>query len=295
MLHGRQQSLQAMGRDRKSQLGGACCPDGHELLPWTAPAGVCDSCGKIFPDGEQVMDCRMCEWMLCEICCPRTGSRSSLWGTLSQLPFYAADSIEATFAAWDDAVDDFVERHGPSFAAADKVMDAVADKVDYFADMLIPEESDSGGSEEHGEVLSTEDREEAAELVAEFCETFPAERAMPSAEDLDQFWSRVSLLYARSMDPRPIAEAMQKHLAASQQVVRPAETRALAALDDWCRRGVVGRTIMTEVTKHAKLRLQQLALENKESTEGDDDAEGSAKRLASWLLSETEEQHGFSI
>jgi len=273
MLHGRQQFFQAQ------------CPEGHDLLPWSAPAGMCHGCGKVFPDGEQVMDCRRCEWMLCEVCCPRTGSAISIWGRLSQLPYYASESINATFNAWDEAIDDFMERHGPTFEAADKVMDAVADKVDYLADMLIPEESDSDGAEEHREVSSIEDREEAREIVIEFCETFPPEQAMPSDEDLDQFWSRVSLLYARSMNPRPIAEAMRRQLATLQQVVRPAEIRALAALDDLCRRGAVGREIITEVTKHAKPRLQELAWENKEITEGENDAEGSEIKFARRLLS----------
>jgi len=275
-MFARQQTGQAQAGHKQ------LCPEGHELLPWTAPAGVCQGCGKIFPNGEQVMDCRRCEWMLCEICCPRAGASASIWGTLSQLPFYAADNIDASFNAWDEALDNFIERHGPKFEAADKVIDAVADKIDSFADML----EGSSDSEEPGEVLSNQDREEAQEVVAEFCETFLAERPMPSKEELDQFWSHVSLLYARSLDPRPISEAVRRQLAALNQGVQPAEMRALSALDDWCSRGAVGCAIVADVMSHEKSRVQHLAGEN---AEGGDDAEWQVRKFACRLLSEKTE------
>jgi len=280
-MFARQQTGQAQAGRLQS------CPEGHELLPWTAPAGVCHGCGKIFPKGEQVMDCRRCEWMLCEVCCPRTGASASLWGTFSQLPFYAADNIDASFNAWDEALDNFVERHAPKFEVADKVIDAVADKIDAFADML---DGSSDSDEKPREVLSNEDKEEAREAVAEFCETCLAERPMPSKEELDQFWSRMSLLYARSFDPRPISEAVRRQLAAVHQEVRPAEIRALSALDDWCSRGAVGCAIVAEVTSHVKARLKHLA---GETAEGDDDAaDWQVQKFACRLLSENWECAG---
>jgi len=221
--------------------------------------------------------------MLCEICCPRAGASSSFWGSLSQLPFYAADSIDASFNAVDDALDDFIDRHGPKLEAADKVIDAVADKIEAWADML----EGSSDVEDHRETPSLQDKEEAREVVVEFCETFPAEKILPSQEDLDQFWSRVSLLYAQSLSPRPLAEAVRRQFAApSYQGVRPAEVRALSALNDWCSRGAVGRAIITEVMPHAKTRIGRLA---ERSAEGDDDAEGQGQTVARKLLSQTED------
>lgn len=273
MIRQRQESASAQAGHKQR-----ACPEGHELLPWTAPAGVCQGCSKVFPDGEQVMDCRRCEWMLCEVCCPRSGASSSLWGMISQLPFYAADNIDASFNAWDEALDDFIDRHSSKFEAADKVIDAIADKVDSFADML---EGSSDDPEEHREVFSNEDKEEARNAVAEFCETFPADRPLPSEEELDQFWSRVSLLYARSLDPRPIAEAVRKQLAILHQDVQPTEMRALSALDDWRTRGAVGRAIVAEVMNHAKTRLQSLA---GEAAEDEESAEGQGRKFARSLV-----------
>merc|ERR1712228_1022838 len=44
------------------------CLEGHVLLPWVARAGHCDGCHKRVQDGEHVMDCRKCNWYLCEAC-----------------------------------------------------------------------------------------------------------------------------------------------------------------------------------------------------------------------------------
>jgi len=44
------------------------CPEGHMLQPWDAQPGSCDGCGRRIEDGETVMDCRCCNWYLCEAC-----------------------------------------------------------------------------------------------------------------------------------------------------------------------------------------------------------------------------------
>jgi len=44
------------------------CLEGHMLHPWAARAGLCDGCGRRVLDGERVMDCRKCNWYLCEAC-----------------------------------------------------------------------------------------------------------------------------------------------------------------------------------------------------------------------------------
>lgn len=64
------------------------CPSGHELTLWTARAGRCDSCHRMVAHGEQVMDCRACNWYLCEECRPCTFEQAeSLWGAISNLLF----------------------------------------------------------------------------------------------------------------------------------------------------------------------------------------------------------------
>mmetsp|Transcript_38758 Transcript_38758/g.99010 ORF Transcript_38758/g.99010 Transcript_38758/m.99010 type:complete len:226 (-) Transcript_38758:27-704(-) len=64
------------------------CPSGHELTLWTARAGRCDGCSRLIAQGEQVMDCRACNWYLCEDCRPCTFEQAeSLWGAISNLFF----------------------------------------------------------------------------------------------------------------------------------------------------------------------------------------------------------------
>jgi len=47
------------------------CPAGHGLKAWVSNAiGDCDGCGKEVPVGTEVMDCRRCNWFLCEDCLP---------------------------------------------------------------------------------------------------------------------------------------------------------------------------------------------------------------------------------
>lgn len=47
---------------------GLRCPQGHGLRPWQARAGTCDGCAREVKDGEQVMDCRLCDFYYCGNC-----------------------------------------------------------------------------------------------------------------------------------------------------------------------------------------------------------------------------------
>lgn len=48
------------------------CPKGHILGPYSVPdAGGCDGCGTRVERGEHVMDCRSCNWYLCDNCSRR--------------------------------------------------------------------------------------------------------------------------------------------------------------------------------------------------------------------------------
>merc|ERR1719203_117042 len=60
------------------------CPDGHLLEPFKAPAGTCDGCKARVKSGDCVMDCRKCNWYLCQRCHPQdTKPRSWIWGSVS--------------------------------------------------------------------------------------------------------------------------------------------------------------------------------------------------------------------
>jgi len=51
-------------------LGAVTCLRGHPLRPCAALAGSCNGCRKLVLDGEQVMDCRACNFYLCGMCLP---------------------------------------------------------------------------------------------------------------------------------------------------------------------------------------------------------------------------------
>jgi len=46
------------------------CPGGHSLILRAAGSGRCDGCHKAVAAGEQVMECRQCNWYLCATCRP---------------------------------------------------------------------------------------------------------------------------------------------------------------------------------------------------------------------------------
>uniref|UniRef100_A0A7S4QRU5 Uncharacterized protein n=1 Tax=Alexandrium monilatum TaxID=311494 RepID=A0A7S4QRU5_9DINO len=70
------------------------CPQRHELRPWIARQGHCDGCGRMVMKGERVMDCRQCNWYLCDTCLPRPREEGSpLWGMFSYVVDAAAQEL----------------------------------------------------------------------------------------------------------------------------------------------------------------------------------------------------------
>jgi len=59
------------------------CPQGHKLAPWQALNGSCDGCGRLICTGEQVMDCRACNYYLCSACCPAKCLDQGLWSSIN--------------------------------------------------------------------------------------------------------------------------------------------------------------------------------------------------------------------
>lgn len=61
------------------------CPRGHMLQPWTAQPGSCDGCQRKICKGDKVMDCRQCNYYLCDACHPheKFGYGDSIWGTFT--------------------------------------------------------------------------------------------------------------------------------------------------------------------------------------------------------------------
>mmetsp|Transcript_69212 Transcript_69212/g.225441 ORF Transcript_69212/g.225441 Transcript_69212/m.225441 type:complete len:348 (+) Transcript_69212:79-1122(+) len=60
------------------------CPAGHMLCPLKAEKGKCDGCKRQVVRGDTVMDCRACNWYLCQDCHPQEKQVEDwLWGSIS--------------------------------------------------------------------------------------------------------------------------------------------------------------------------------------------------------------------
>eukprot|EP00419_Tripos_fusus_P027565 CAMPEP_0172708646 /NCGR_PEP_ID=MMETSP1074-20121228/51709_1 /TAXON_ID=2916 /ORGANISM="Ceratium fusus, Strain PA161109" /LENGTH=275 /DNA_ID=CAMNT_0013531667 /DNA_START=61 /DNA_END=888 /DNA_ORIENTATION=+ len=73
------------------------CPGGHELQKWAGRGGSCSCCRRHVKFGEHVMDCRRCDWYLCQTCCPPNAQqqpRSKLWAAVKCLPYYVLDGVQ---------------------------------------------------------------------------------------------------------------------------------------------------------------------------------------------------------
>lgn len=208
------------------------CPEGHELQLWAARSGKCDGCHKKVQTGEQVMDCRRCNWYLCNVCCPQSKAQeSSLWGAISSLPFYVLDDMSEM--ATD--IETFVS--ASVFDGADKDPDG----------QVRPAQGQEGA-------VSPRQKAESAQVVTEFCEKYPATRVVPNEADLDMFWTKCSLLH-----PRSIADAIYDQLSFSggDNEWQP-RLRALYALEHLHVKGGIGKETARLVMHSAKGLLQHL-------------------------------------
>merc|ERR1711870_204112 len=62
------------------------CPAGHHLQPLKAMAGKCDGCNQCVNAGDEVMDCRQCNWYLCAECHPQEQEKDDwFWGSVNYL------------------------------------------------------------------------------------------------------------------------------------------------------------------------------------------------------------------
>lgn len=80
-----QSRIQGFGSDGAKRKTYSC-PAGHLLQPWKAVPGACDGCKKRVMKGDWVMDCRPCNWYLCQECHPQEKEQAGwLWGSVEYL------------------------------------------------------------------------------------------------------------------------------------------------------------------------------------------------------------------
>lgn len=223
--------IQGFGSDGPATEKIPECLEGHELQLWAARSGKCDGCHKKVQTGEQVMDCRRCNWYLCNICCPQSKAQeSSLWGAISSLPFYVLDDM--------------------SEMATDIETFVSASVFDQEKDL----ENQGKAAQSHEPPVSPRQKAESIQVVSEFCEKYPAVRVVPNEVDLDVFWAKCSVLH-----PKPIADAIYDQLSFSggDNEWQP-RLRALYALEHLHHKGGMGKDVTRIVMHSAKGLLQHL-------------------------------------
>jgi len=219
------------------------CPEGHTLQPWTARAGVCDGpCGRRVAEGEQVLDCRRCNFYLCDSCQKTyTSPDNSFWGTFSSM--------------MDMVKQDFVEMASDlrSFAGLDEEEEAAQAAA---AQPSLP----SAAGRDWRPLLqgSPHEREEACGLIAEFCEQYPDTRVEPDEDALHNLWARMSVLYGCVLHPGPLAFAICQQLRLQSDKHWQPRLRALCVLQLCAEQGAVGKEIFQAVTTYGVELVQGL-------------------------------------
>lgn len=153
----------------------------------------------------------------------------STWGLLVSMPSHAADS---PFKEIFRAASDFVRFVNVSIELSEEVSSAAA--------------------------VPSSQKEEAAQLLADFCRVGSSEAVEPTEEELQALWTRCSLLHAQVLNPQLLVGAIrpQLRLATGQRPGAgcgkcPAQYRALCVAENLHNRGVVGQTVLGELYREA--------------------------------------------
>lgn len=79
------------------------CPQGHALVDLVTPvAGLCDGCSKHTEPGMRVMDCRRCDWFLCDTCSKQYEDAASANTTAGEIVEVPRRSREGSCVWVDD-------------------------------------------------------------------------------------------------------------------------------------------------------------------------------------------------
>jgi len=201
--------IQGIGNDGATILR---CPAGHSLHSWVARAGTCDGCQRFVEDGEEVMDCRRCNWYLCKACeATYEPPDTSLWGSFVSFLKTVEKDVESAFTE------------------------------DPFGTPLSDEEAQRAAIDG----VTPHDTQAADELITGFCVGYREHKVVPDAVELEALWSKCSLLYGCVLDPGPLAGAIVAQLEWQEgcgESWQP-RLRALCVLEMLEQKGAVGREI----------------------------------------------------
>jgi len=103
-----QSRIQGFGSDGSKQMTWRC-PKNHLLQPWKANPGRCDGCNARVEHGDSVMDCRQCNWYLCDECHPQQKEKSDdwFWGSMSYLVEQATQEVTEVAAEFKEMAGEF--------------------------------------------------------------------------------------------------------------------------------------------------------------------------------------------
>jgi len=220
--------IDGLTQERQSQ-----CPQGHELQAWSAHAGFCDGCHKAVEDGEQVMDCRWCDWYLCKVCLPVYQAQgSSLWGAIASIPVYIADQMEHD-------VNSLMTSAG--FASNANATDL----------------TNKFHKKTQNSASSTPQTRAASKVFVDFCEHYPGiqdwSRGVPAHTELESLWAKCSM-----MPPMPVAEAVCEQLSWVADFTWPPKLRALYAMEYISTQGLEGHHVVELVAARGGKLLHRL-------------------------------------
>lgn len=85
------------------------CPKNHLLQPWKANAGRCDACNAHVQKDDLVMDCRQCNWYLCDACHPQQKKEKEdwFWGSVSYFMDQATQEVTEIAAEFQEMAGEF--------------------------------------------------------------------------------------------------------------------------------------------------------------------------------------------
>jgi len=102
-----QSRIQGFGSDGSKEKTWRC-PKNHLLQPWKANAGRCDGCNKRVQKDDMVMDCRQCNYYLCDECHPQQREKEDwFWGSVSYFMEQASQEVSEIAAEFQEMAGEF--------------------------------------------------------------------------------------------------------------------------------------------------------------------------------------------
>mmetsp|Transcript_10058 Transcript_10058/g.22217 ORF Transcript_10058/g.22217 Transcript_10058/m.22217 type:complete len:586 (-) Transcript_10058:25-1782(-) len=177
------------------------CPRGHPLKQWSARQGWCDQCGKKVHQGEEVMDCRICNWYLCTKCRPLDPQdQSGFWGSLSgMVDQVGGPGMTSAFDSFALQVNDVIQAATEEFNEMGQDIKSFVNSAIGLEDSEEEQHVSSNPGKQPQIILTAEQKIEASKIVERFCTNYPAYRVAPKPEEMETMLRSASNTPAAAM------------------------------------------------------------------------------------------------